>query len=621
MCSVSDSPLLSLRNVGLTYDSIAALNDVNLDFRAGEIHAVVGEHGAGKTSLARIIAGQDRPTEGTVLLRGEPVRIHRLIAARRLGIEVVRQETCLFDSFSIARNILIDKQPGPLRIFNRKRDEATVDAFLSAHNVSLDSRRKVSTLKRSDRVMVDFLKHVFRRPQVLILDETVEQLSSEHLKVVLPMLRSIRNDDGLIIFITHRIDDVYELADRVSIFRDGSLLITEPVQSIDKISLIKLAYTHVSLTPGVKYLEPDIYELLKYNEAILTKLPFALLVTDSRMNVRLMNEAAAALFSSQGSMHINEPLETFIGPRNHVFYETIRSRIETDSDNCFFNVELSLDDDLASKNVNIIPLYDGTYPIGKIITIEDVTEYERLRRQISLTENLSSLGLLAAGVAHEINNPLEIINYYVQNILLTNPDNPEIADSVRDIQEEIVTVSGIIGNLLVFSENRVQLEEKVDVHDLVSTMVRLMGRTFEEKSIRIHYEHQKQPFFVRGVRTELRQVLLNVFRNAYEAMSDGGEIVVKTLSGPGPDSVEGIITITDTGPGIDKSIERDIFVPFYSSKSSPSPNMGLGLSISFSLVRKLGGSLELRNVPAGGCRVTIRLPTVIAQPDREVLEA
>lgn len=129
--------------------------------------------------------------------------------------------------------------------------------------------------------------------------------------------------------------------------------------------------------------------------------------------------------------------------------------------------------------------------------------------------------------------------------------------------------------------------------------------------IRIEFESIEKPLPVKAVRTELRQVFLNIFRNAYEAIEDEGLIRIRAKSEMRDTGSDVVVTISDTGPGIDSKISNDIFLPFYSSKSGRRPNMGLGLSISFSILKKHGGTLELRNLPQGGCEVSIRMPMVL----------
>jgi len=128
------------------------------------------------------------------------------------------------------------------------------------------------------------------KPKVLILDEALENLTTASLTKILPILKHLRDEGSVIVFITHRIDDIYEYADKVTIMRKGELLITDSAQNIDKINLIKLAYTQIPKEETLKNVSSEFYQLLKYNQAILEELPVNLIVTDRDHYIKLFNE-------------------------------------------------------------------------------------------------------------------------------------------------------------------------------------------------------------------------------------------------------------------------------------------------------------------------------------------
>jgi signal transduction histidine kinase len=501
-------------------------------------------------------------------------------------------------------------------LFNKGKINRTVAVFFKKYEIDLDPLSIVGDLNLSDRVMVDFCKHIFTRPKILILDETLEQLSNVRLQKVIPILHDFKVLGTSILFITHRVDDIYEIADRVSIMRDGKILVTEDVKNIDKINLIKLAYTQVIKEHSIKHMDIDFYNLLKYNEAILTHLPFSLLVTDTKRNVRLINDAAKTHFGVRDSSHLDISLKNLLGDNNREVYSLLKDRIIQQKEEYFFNVQMNTKKGKSSQNISILPLFDGKLFIGNIITMEDVTEYENLRRQLSLSENLSSIGLLAAGVAHEINNPLEIINYYMQNLKLTNPENKNITEAVQDVEEEIVTISQIIENLLLFSENKKLETEDVEINSLLSGIIHLLRKSAEKRNIVIEFTEHSENLYLHASKTELKQVFLNIFKNSFEALRDTGTVLVKTsLATNETESKKGRnliqISFSDDGPGIDNKIVQSIFMPFFSTKNKPSPNMGLGLSITYNIVTKYGGIMTMKNKKSGGCETLISFPAAV----------
>ncbi len=456
-----------------------------------------------------------------------------------------------------------------------------------------------------------FLKHIYNPPRVLILDETLEHLSIKHLHKVIPILRDLQSSGSSILFVTHRIDDIYDIADRVSIMRDGKILVTEDIKNIDKINLIKLAYTQVIKDHSIKHDDFDFYKLLKYNEAILTNLPFSLLVTDVKRKVRLINEAAKRYFVIEDATHLDIDLKTLLGPENAEVYRLLKDRIMQQKEEYFYNIHMKTRHGSSSQNISIQPLFDGKLFIGNIITMEDVSQYEKLHRQLSLSENLSAIGLLAAGVAHEIKNPLQIINYYMQNLKLTHPEDAGIAETVQEVDEEIVTVSNIIDNLLMFSENKELESEDVEINYLLSMIITLLKKSSAKENITLHFDPDPDPIYVQAVKTELKQVFLNVLKNSFEAIDEEGSItVIIRLVHSNPEKKQVTITFIDTGPGIDNQIIKNLFVPFFSTKKKPSLNMGLGLSISYNIVTKYAGIMTMQNSEGSGCKTVITLPVI-----------
>lgn len=609
MDEIKKRNIFTLKSVSLAFGNLAVLKKLNFNLRSYEIHALVGEHGAGKSSLARIITGFQQQTEGSMLFKGREIKNYSPRDAKAKGIEIVSQNLRLFEQFTIANNIMIDKSFSPLRFFNKKKEIRAVTAFLRHHDIDLYPESIVRNLNLSDRVMVGFLKHIYPSPDVLILDETLEHLSNKHLQKVIPMLRDLKEKGSSILFITHRIDDIYEIADRVSIMRDGKILVTEDVKDIDKINLIKLAYTQVIQEHSIKHMDFDFYKLLKYNEAILTTLPFCLLVTDTKRKVRLINETAKQHFGIEDTTHHDIDLRTLMGEENSTVYSLLKDSIIKKREEYFYNIHMTTRQGRYSYNISILPLFDGKLFIGNIIALEDVTEYEKLNRQLALSENLSSIGLLAAGVAHEITNPLEIINYYMENLKLHYPEDERIAEIKNEVDEEIHTISDIIENLLMFSENKKQELEAVEINHLLSMIIRLLTKSSEKQNIMLKFNPDPVSIYVRAAKTELKQVFLNILKNSIEAITYGGSIQVESRllkkNGRHPQAV---ITFNDDGPGIDNQIINNLFVPFFTTKQKPSLNMGLGLSISYNIVKKYEGNMTMRNKDGSGCETVISLP-------------
>jgi energy-coupling factor transporter ATP-binding protein EcfA2 len=287
----------------------------------------------------------------------------------------------------------------------------------------------VRALNRSDRALVDIVKHPYPDPECLILDETLENLSNENRQKIVAILNARKERGMAILFITHRVDDIYNFADRITILRDGEVLATDRVDNIDKIMLIRLAYTH-ALSGNAIQSELDFSNILKYNEAILSDLPINLIVVDRENQVKLVNARARELFdlggSGEGAMSLAELFPSGDGKCLRLLLKAVSQKRQS----THYQVPLRLRGRDTVNTVIVYPIFEGTHLIGNIIIIDDVTRQERLREPVILSENLASVGLLAAGVAHEISNPLDIMSYYLENIRF-NSKNRSVQDSAE----------------------------------------------------------------------------------------------------------------------------------------------------------------------------------------------
>lgn len=604
----TEHPIISLHRVTVAFGDVTALRAVDLELRKGELHAVVGEHGAGKSSLGLTLSGFVAATEGEIRFNGRRLEGFTSRAARRLGIEIVTQHNPLFDQFTVANNLFVNNTVRYQPFYSQRRIIRLAKKYLSEMGFSLDPSALLKNLDLSDRVLVDFLKHVYAGPQVLILDEALEKLSTTNLDKVMAIINRMKKNGATIVFITHRIDDIRTYADRISIMKGGRIILTDSVENIDKINIIRLAYTQFVRQEASSDDDKLFYQLLKYNEAILTELPVNLAVVDSHRRVKLINRSARHFFETHFESTPHTMEELFASVPLHVsakVIESIREKVES----VIYQVHFNMRQGDVIANVRILPVFDADYYLGSIVTIEDITQQEKLREQIILSENLSSIGLLAAGVAHEINNPLEIINNFVQELRFQTRDTG-ISERLDGIEEEVSGISQIIGNLITFSDDQSAYTEDVDVVKLVEDLVALIRHNASYNRIEIDLEKSESPMIVRASRTEVKQAILNIIKNSFEAMENGGKLSVRSTLVDDKNRKEAQLVFQDTGPGISEENMQSIFLPFSSTKGESQENMGLGLFISYGIVKKYGGSISVENNPPWmkGCTFTIRFP-------------
>ena len=599
---------MELRQVSIYYDSLRALADINLQINPSEVHAIVGEHGAGKTSLCLVISGFLKPHSGAVLIDGQAASSWTPSRARDVGIELVAEDNPLVDNLTVADNLFLDNRGVAAHPFvNRQKQLELARALFRAHRIDLDPGLSCRKLRLSDRVLVDILKHLIKRPRVLILDEALQKLTTPMMGEIIRLLEESRNRGMSVIFVTHRIDDIYHFANKVSIIKNGEILITDSVKNIDKINLIKLAYTQISSKDQIDDANQEFYGLLKYNEAVLKKLAVNLIVVDRMKNIKLVNEYARDFFEIQESSYLNTPLRQLFEPRNREAFEVIQGGLSNPEGGLFYNIPLHRNGVESIANIRIHPINDESFLIGYYLIIEDITERERLREQMLLSEKLASIGLLSAGVAHEINNPLEIVCNHIRYLQFTCRD-PALLDTVGKMEDEINSITQIVSNLVAFSDRNRKKLELLELNGLIASILALLKYNAEHRNIAISFRTQADPVYLHINRTELKQVILNLMKNSFEAMNGGGSLTILTNSTTdgGPPMAE--IVVRDTGGGIRGGNINDIFLPFFSTKKDQDGNLGLGLSVSYGIIKKYNGTITVRNTEEAGCEVVVRLP-------------
>ncbi len=240
---MEDTDFLMMRGIRKSFDGTQALKGVNFSARQGEVHAIVGENGAGKSTLMKILAGALRRDAGEILLDGQPAVLRSPFSAHQLGIRAVYQEFSLVRHLSITENILLGQMPA-------QRVKWLVD-WKAAHKLAedelaemgftgLDVHALVSSLSVSHQQMVEIAKAAVTKPRIWILDEPSAVLSQEELKRLFALIQKLKEAGCLILYISHRLDEVFKIADRITVLKDGELIGTVQPRETDENQLIKM---------------------------------------------------------------------------------------------------------------------------------------------------------------------------------------------------------------------------------------------------------------------------------------------------------------------------------------------------------------------------------------------
>ncbi len=252
--AVATPPRAELRGISKRFAATQALDAVSLDLLPGEVHALVGENGAGKSTLVKILAGVYQPDGGTILLDGEPTQIPGPAHARSLGIAVVHQEPRLFPDLTVAENVFIGHAPsGPLGTIDWGGTRRAAQALFRELDVQFDVGAPVRGLSMADQQLIEIAKSLSVDARVLILDEPTASLSTHEVERLFTIVRRLRDRGVSILFVSHRLDEVFALCDRATVFRDGKHVITTATSELTTADLVRhMVGRAVSLFPKVE---------------------------------------------------------------------------------------------------------------------------------------------------------------------------------------------------------------------------------------------------------------------------------------------------------------------------------------------------------------------------------
>ena len=251
-------PVLSLEHASKAFAGVKALQDVSLQLYPGEAHALVGENGAGKSTLIKILAGVHQPDQGSLTIGGEPVFLPGPGDAAEKGVAVIYQEPTLFPDLSVAENVFIGRQPlrSGRRIDARAMDREVEEIFKRL-GVAMDPDRIARGLSIAEQQLVEIAKALTRKARVLIMDEPTAALSPVEAKRLFAVVETLRFEGAAVVFISHRLEEVFAICQRVTVLRDGRHIFTKPLEGLTADDLVRAmvgrdvrSEAHESHAPG-----------------------------------------------------------------------------------------------------------------------------------------------------------------------------------------------------------------------------------------------------------------------------------------------------------------------------------------------------------------------------------
>ena len=235
---LESTPVAQLEAISKHFGSTRALDRVSFDLQRGEVHVLAGENGAGKSTLVRILSGVYADYTGTVRIEGRTVRLRRPTDARQAGIATIHQELSLVSSLSIADNLWLSESASALSLRRRDRLQAAARRVLQWVDLQVDPNRPVDTLPLAQRQLIEIARALAQRAKVLILDEPTSALSEPDAERLFARLSRLRASGVAIVYISHRMEEIYRVADRITVLRDGRVVTTETASRLGQPQLV-----------------------------------------------------------------------------------------------------------------------------------------------------------------------------------------------------------------------------------------------------------------------------------------------------------------------------------------------------------------------------------------------
>jgi two-component system, NtrC family, sensor kinase len=387
----------------------------------------------------------------------------------------------------------------------------------------------------------------------------------------------------------------------------GDYLSSEDVELLETLG----GYLGIAIQNGRLYasLQQKVaeYERLKdFNENIVESINVGVMALDMEDRIESWNSQMEVMYALPRWQALTQPLRS-IFPSEFV-EEFYRVRQNAGINN-LYKFRLSTPaGETRTVNVAIAPLVTRKFQvIGRLVIMDDITERVELESQLSQADKLSSIGLLAAGVAHEVNTPLAVISSYTQMLAKQLQGDPQKSGLLEKITRQTFRASEIVNNLLNFSRTSGTEFANVDINKVITDTLALLEHQFRVSKITVESELTPNLSPIQGNPGRLQQVFLNLFLNAKDAMAGGGKLTVATANGE-------VITVrvSDTGSGIAPEHIQRIYDPFFTTKTSPKEGQtrgtGLGLSVTYGIIQEHAGKIRVESDPGAGTTFALDFP-------------
>lgn len=605
--SKPQAELLALEAVTVDFGHLIGLQQIHLRINTGEIHAIIGDHGAGKSTLVKVISGVLPKTYGRIIFDGQILEKHSAQLAIKLGIHTFYQAENLLPNMTAVENIFLRRELKKFLFFaDDKAMREKTQAVLQELDIQLDPNVPIAFLPIAQQHFIELAKIVCFPSKLLIIDEISTNFLPKDVEKLHYIISMLRQGGTTVLYVSRNVDEIFNFANRVTILHKGHLVETTDLSNVDKLQLVQLTYSSLYSREQLEKNNLELFYLHNFNRSIIHNLPIPILVTDSKGIVALMNRLFAKMSDLRHADVIGKPVQEILAlpdRQTAIPNQAIRN-LEPER---MQGVQLKHCDSPKEVDLYIIPCLDedqafiGTIYLlghGESVGFEKhLPDHPPLEHQKTLAE-----------IAHEINNPLGIMLNYLQ-LMKTGNTAEQLQMNAGIIEKEIKRIKRILRNLTeqnIPAPTALPAEKYARIGDTIDDVALLLQPMMMSSQIHLNV-YGRRDIRLQMESDLLKQVLLNIMLNGIEAMPDGGELAIHLGNASVREQRYISIAITDDGVGIPQEHLAKIFEPFFTTKDT-TESRGLGLSLCQDIISQEHGFIEVERREPRGTTFRVFLP-------------